>query len=111
MWGQKSTHPGERAGRAALDGQVGHGFEEAVDLFFGRVVEEAGAYGASGVVEAEGSHRLEGVVVAVPDVQVLFAEELGHLARGAAGHVEAERRRPALRRADPVQLHAVGEAA
>ena len=96
---------------AARRRERGQRLQQPVDLVLGRVVEEAGAHGAAAAVEAERAHRLECVVVAVPDVEVLLAEQLGHLAGRAAVDVEAEGRRAALGSADPVELDAVRQPA
>ena len=59
--------------------------EQAVDLLLGVVVHEAGADGAHPLVEAEPPHRLERVVVAPPDGDlVLVGEVRRDLLGGAA---------------------------
>src|SRR5215210_5494966 len=95
----------------ALGREVVEGFEQTVDLFLGRVVEEAGSHRAAAFGEAEGADRLERVVVAVPDVEPALAQQLGHRARVAALDVEAEGGRAALGRPDPIELDAVGQSA
>ena len=84
---------------------------EPVDLLLGVVVDEARPDGAHPLVEAESPHRLERVVVAPPDGDlVLVGQVRRDLLGGAAGNVEAERRHATLHRRQAVEVDAVGEA-